>query len=181
MANVDIQLNRGYVSAGSYVTATGGPVSGAYLVAADGTISVDTTNQAAVESELASLLASPPGGVSPLSGDFLIVGKTIDCSVTTAQSLLTSPEGRKTVITKVTMRNPSGDPSGATFAFGWDSPPANVVSPGASLDGADTNTGAFGVIQDQFGVGSAGDVFACLVATANPSVTVKCDIAGYYI
>jgi hypothetical protein len=177
MANVDIQLNRDYVVAGNSLTATGGP----YIVADDGTISVDETNQTTVETELASLLASPPGGVSPLSGPFLKTVNGVDLSVTTKQTLLTSPAGRTTVITGITARNASGDPTTAEFAFGWSAESNDVSLAAALLNGADATIGALAAIQAQFKVGAAGDAFGIIVTAANPSVTISVDVEGYYI
>jgi hypothetical protein len=178
MANVDIQLNRQYVTAGTSVSATGGP----YTVAADGTISVDSTNEATVRAEIPSLLASPPGGISPLSGQFLRTFNLVDLSISTKQSLFTGPEGRTTVITAICVRNASGDPATATFAFGWNTPDSNNVADAAALlNGADPTIGAFAVIQAQFAVGAAGDVFGIKVGTANPSETISVDVQGYYI
>jgi hypothetical protein len=179
MSNVNVQLNRGYVLPGNSVTATGGP----YTVAADGTIAVVDSNEAAVRADIAALLA--PTGAQTFPTPFALTIDGVNTATMTKRALLTVPAGKSAVITSIICRNSSAEQTTAVYGFGFDADCTNVVTPAAAdlLGTADAsksiplNWSAGGQSQS---VGAPGDVFGIKVTTGD-TPTMSVEVFGYYV
>lgn len=180
MATVDLQLDSHYAAAGSVVTATGGP----YTVASNLKITVQDTDEAAVRSDLGTLIVS--GTPTSIPNWF---GKTmtgIDMqNTTTKQTILTVPTGSRAIITQVIVREATSDASACSFAFGFDASAADVVATatiGALTTGSGFPVGQALISLGGAAIGESGDVFGTqpTIASAAPG-TCTVDVIGYYI
>lgn len=184
MADVPIQLNRQYVSAGSVVTATGGP----YTVASDGTITVLDSNEATVRTELSSILE--PAGAASQPTRFLVSLPGLLADSLTRQPLLSCPAGKTAVVTKVIARGASAE-VGSLFAFGigWDNDSTDVVVPAAPNIRIDStfyyfvpllaSTGDNGCVGGVGGTGSTLGVTVTVAASGGTTFTLE--VEGYFV
>src|SRR6185436_957469 len=123
MATEDLQLNRNYVTAGMSITATGGP----YTVSDGGKITIDVTNDAAVKSDLGSLVVTDPASVV-YTDQLVKVFPIVDLNVGTKQALITTPSGKRFVPTKIVLRDASESLDTASIGFGFDADASDVIA-----------------------------------------------------
>ncbi len=178
MANVNIQLNRAYVVAGSVITATGGP----YTVASNGEITVLDSDEAAVRTDIAALLQ--PAGASSIPAPFVFSQGAIDLvNVSTKQAVFTVPTGRRAIITAIVVRDATSDASAASIAAGFNAD-ANDVAASATIGAlnAPFPGGQALISTGGFGIGAAGDVFGVkLTVPAAGACLATIEAIGYFI
>jgi hypothetical protein len=175
MATEDLQLNRGYVTAGMSIAATGGP----YTVSGNGKITIDVTNDAAVKSDLGSLVVTNPSSVV-YAVPFVKVFQDIDLSVGTKQALFTVPAGLTAAISKIVPRKASVSLATASFGFGFDTNASDVIASAThtELTGPTLETVLTPIAGAKLGAAAA--VFG-IKATVTQSALVTADVHGYYI
>jgi hypothetical protein len=175
MANEDLQLDRAYVLAGQSIAATGGP----YTVSPNGKITIDVTNDAAVKSDLGSLVKTSPAAVV-YPAPFTKVFQAVDLSVGTKQTLFTVPAGVTAVITKIVLRGASVSLATASVGFGFDTNATDNVASAThtELTGPTLETALTPITGAKSGAAAA--VFG-VKATVTQSATVTIDVHGYYV
>jgi len=176
MATEDLQLNRNYVAAGQSIAATGGP----YTVAANGKITIDVTNDAAVKADLGSLVVTSPAAVV-YPQPFVKVFQAVDLSVGTKQALFTVPAGLTAVITKIVLRAATASLATASFGFGFDTNASDVVASAThtELTGSTLETALSPIAGAKAGAAAA--VFGTKATVTQSSAAVTVDVHGYFI